>query len=48
MEKCAAEIEIRRKGANDMKSKGEKALISHAVSNVFDVQRGMQGGKSLN
>jgi len=24
------------------------ALISHAASDAFDVQRGMQGGKSLN
>lgn len=24
------------------------ALISHAISDVFDVQGGMQGGKSLN
>lgn len=24
------------------------ALISHAISDVFDVQRSMQGGQSLN
>lgn len=24
------------------------ALISHAIPDVFDVQRGMQGGKRLN
>ncbi len=57
--KCITEVEIKRKGEQYGAGEQRKflraermsfilALISHAVSDVFDVQRGMQGGKSLN